>query len=49
MKAITIAFKEILLDEEGNPVKDKDGNTMYVRVLRKVRHNAAYFPNIRRR
>ena len=46
MKAITMAFKEVLLDEEGNPVKDK---TVYNRVLRKVRHNAAYFPRERRR
>lgn len=44
MKAITMAFKEVLLDEEGNPVKDNEGKTVYVRVFRKVRHNAAYFP-----
>ena len=44
MKTITIAFKEVLLDEEGNPVKDNEGKTVYVRVFRKVRHNAAYFP-----
>lgn len=41
MKAITMAFKEVLLDEEGK--------TVYNRVLRKVRHNAAYFPRERRR
>ena len=29
MKAITMAFKEVLLDEEGNPVKDNEGKTMY--------------------
>ena len=44
MKAITMAFKEVLLDEEGNPVKDNEGKTVYVRVFRKVHHNAAYFP-----
>lgn len=44
MKAITMAFKEVLLDEEGNPVKDNEGKPVYVRVFRKVRHNAAYFP-----
>lgn len=49
MKAITMAFKEVLLDEEGNPVKDKEGKTVYNHVLRKVRHNAAYFPRERRR
>ena len=27
MKAITMAFKEVLLDEEGNPVKDNEGKT----------------------
>lgn len=41
MKAITMAFKEVLLDNEGKPV--------YVRVFRKVRHNAAYFPRTYRR
>ena len=44
-----MAFKEVLLDEEGNPVKDKYGKNVYVRVFYKVRHNAAYFPYIRRR
>ena len=44
MKAITMAFKKVLLDEEGNPVKDNEGKTVYVRVFLKVRHNAAYFP-----
>lgn len=49
MKAITMAFKEVLLDEEGNPVKDNEGKPVYVRVFRKVRHNAAYFPRTGRR
>ena len=30
MKAITMAFKEVLLDEEGNPVKDNEGKPVYV-------------------
>ena len=49
MKAITMAFKEVLLDEEGSPVKDNKGETVYVRVFRRVRHNAAYFPRTYRR
>lgn len=49
MKAITMAFKEVLLDKEGNPVKDNEDKPVYVRVFRKVRHNAAYFPRTYRR
>lgn len=45
MKAVTMSFKEVRLDEEGNPMRDKEtGNILYKIVHRKVRHNAAYFP-----
>lgn len=46
MKAITMPFREMKVDEEGNPVKDKKtGEILYRLVQRKVRHNAAYFPS----
>lgn len=43
MKAITMPFKEVKLDEEGNPILDKKtGELQYRIVYRKVRHNALY-------
>lgn len=48
MKAIFMPFKELKLDEEGNPVLDKKtGLPTYKTVYRKVRHNASYFPHVR--
>ena len=49
MKGIKFAafpmwFKEKVYDEEGNVVRNDDGEPIYVRVRRMVRHNAAYFP-----
>lgn len=45
MKAITMTFKEIRVDQEGNVIKDKEtGEPLYKRVRRNVRHNAYYFP-----
>lgn len=49
MKGIKFAafpmwFKEKVYDEEGNVVRNNDGEPIYVRVRRMVRHNAAYFP-----
>ena len=45
MKAITMPFKEVKLDEEGNPILDKKtGELKYRIVYRKVRHNALYLP-----
>lgn len=47
MKAISMPFKELKLDEEGNPVLDKKtGLPTYKTVYRKVRHNAAYIPKM---
>lgn len=38
-------FKEIMLDEEGNILRDKKtGEILYKVIYRKVRHNASYFP-----
>lgn len=49
MKAITMPFKEVKVDEEGNPLRDKEsGEILYKTVYRKVKHNAAYFPCVRR-
>jgi hypothetical protein len=46
MKAITMPFKEVKVDEEGNPVFDKKiGELSYRTVYRRVRHNALYLPN----
>lgn len=46
MKAITMPFKEVKVDEEGNPVFDKNtGELSYRTVYRRVRHNALYLPN----
>lgn len=46
MKAITMSFKEVKVDEEGNPVFDKKtGELSYRIVYRRVRHNALYLPN----
>lgn len=46
MKAITMPFKEVKVDEEGNPVFDKKtGELSYRIVYRRVRHNALYLPN----
>lgn len=43
MKAITMPFKEVKVDEEGNPVFDKKtGELSYRTVYRRVRHNALY-------
>lgn len=40
MKAITMPFKEVKVDEEGNPVFDKKtGELSYRIVYRRVRHN----------
>ena len=45
MKAITMTFKEVKFDKEGNPVKDKEtGEILYKLVRRKVKHNASYIP-----
>ena len=45
MKAITMTFKEVRFDEEGNPMRDKKtGEILYKRVQRQVKHNASYFP-----
>lgn len=47
MKAITMTFKEVKFDEEGNPMKNKyTGEILYRFVRRKVRHNAAYIPKM---
>lgn len=46
MKAITMPFKKVKVDEEGNPVFDKKtGELSYRTVYRRVRHNALYLPN----
>lgn len=48
MKAITMPFKEVKLDEENNPILDKKtGEPQYRIVYRRVRHNALYLPNYR--
>lgn len=45
MRAITMVFKEVKVDEEGNPVFDKKtGEVLYKMTYRKVKHNAAYYP-----
>ncbi len=45
MKAITMPFKEIMLDEEGNTLRDKKtGEILHKIIYRKVKHNASYFP-----
>lgn len=45
MKAIKMTFKEMMFDEEGNPMRNKKtGEIMYKRVQHVVRHNIAYFP-----
>lgn len=49
MKVITMPFKEAKVDEEGNPLRNKEtGQILYKTVYRKVKHNAAYFPHVRR-
>ena len=46
MKAITMPFREMKVDEEGNPIIDKKtGSPKFEIVYRQVRHNAAYFPS----
>lgn len=42
--AFSMWFKEKVYDEEGNVVRNDDGEPVYVRVRRVVRHNIAYFP-----
>lgn len=45
MRAITMPFKEIMLDKEGNILRDKKtGEILYKVIYRKVRLNASYFP-----
>ena len=44
-KAFPMYFKEKVCDAEGNVKRNKDGEIVYQRVQRMVRHNAAYFPN----
>lgn len=44
MKGFTMDFMEPKRDEEGEIMRDKNGNIIKVRVTRVVRHNAAYFP-----
>lgn len=43
-KAFPMYFKEKVYDAEGNVKCNKDGEIVYQRVQRMVRHNAAYFP-----
>lgn len=48
MKAVSMPFREIKRDEEGNPVIDKKTEKpVYKTVYLKVKHNASYFPHIR--
>lgn len=44
LAAFSMWFKEKVYDEEGNVVRNNDGEIVYVRVRRVVRHNPAYIP-----
>lgn len=43
-KAFPMYFKEKVYDAEGNVKCNKDGEIVYQRIQRMVRHNAAYLP-----
>lgn len=43
-KAFPMYFKEKVYDAEDNVKRNKDGEIVYQRVQRMVRHNVAYFP-----
>lgn len=43
-KAFPMYFKEKVYDAEGNVKRNKDGEIVYQRIQRMVRHNVAYLP-----
>lgn len=43
-KTFLVYSKEKVYDAEGNVKRNKDGEIIYQRVQRVVRHNAAYIP-----